>query len=79
MYKTPTCGTCAGVITRFEKEGLPLTVVDVSENPEKLAELKERLGSPTFRAPTFEWNGQLGSIVDLRGFEAELRAELVAA
>lgn len=76
MFKTPGCGTCGAIGRRFEKEGTPLTVIDLAESPEILAGLKERLGTPTITAPLFEWKGEIGNITKLRDFEAELKSEL---
>ena len=79
IFTTPTCGPCRAVKTRFEKAGLPLTIVDLTENPEILADLKRRLDVPQVQTPLFEWKDQLGTIIELRDFEAELKAELELA
>jgi glutaredoxin-like protein NrdH len=44
VYKKPQCFACTKTIEKFEAAGLPVHVVDVTENPNALAYVKDDLG-----------------------------------
>jgi len=44
VYKKPQCFQCDKTIEKFTTAGLPVEVVDVTENPDALAYVKDDLG-----------------------------------
>lgn len=66
LYSTPTCARCKVAEDRLDDAGLLEAKVDLTQNPEKLEELKERLGVPVLDLPVLEFQGELFGIADLR-------------
>ncbi|AXH47329.1 NrdH-like glutaredoxin [Microbacterium phage Eden] len=66
LYSTPTCARCKVAEAQLIKAGLLAAKVDLTEHPDKLAELKERLDVPMLDLPVLELNGELFGMVDLR-------------
>jgi glutaredoxin-like protein NrdH len=44
VYKKPQCFQCDKTIERFQAAGMAVTIVDVTENPDALAYVKDDLG-----------------------------------
>lgn len=65
LYSTPTCAPCRVAERRLAAAGLLAGKVDLTEHPDKVEELKERLGTPTLQTPIFEFHGELFGISDL--------------
>lgn len=60
LYTTPTCGTCKMAGKRLDKAGADVEIVDLTEHPDLLAELKRRLGqgpAGQIQVPLFECEG----------------------
>lgn len=66
VYSTPTCQPCKTTKARLDDEGIEYESVDLTENAEALARLKERLGSPVVNTPMFSFAGALCDIRGLR-------------
>ena len=57
LYTTPTCGTCRVAVRRLDDSGADVEIIDLTEHPDLLEELKRRLGvGPTdpIQVPLFE-------------------------
>lgn len=69
LNTTPTCATCKVAERRLSAAGIDVTLVDLTENPEALASLKERLGlteKQMVQVPLFEdENDEIFNISDL--------------
>lgn len=66
LYSTPTCAPCRAAEKRLIAAGITVNKVDLTQEPAKVDELKERLGNPTFiQTPIFERDGELFNIADL--------------
>lgn len=59
IYSTPTCAPCRTAVKQLEAAGIPVKKVDLTVEPEVLADLKARLDVPKVNTPTFEVNGDL--------------------
>ena len=70
MYKTLTCGVCAMAGKRLDKAGADVDVIDLTEHPDLLEELKRRRGvgpSDPIQVPLFEdENDEIFDITGLR-------------
>jgi len=44
VYKKPQCFACTKTIEKFEAAGMAVTIVDVTENADALAYVKDDLG-----------------------------------
>ncbi|WNO26458.1 NrdH-like glutaredoxin [Microbacterium phage BabyDaisy] len=67
LYTTPTCGTCKVAERQLTAADIPFEKVDLTEHPDTLAELKERLNVATLQLPIIGYQNELLTIVDLRG------------
>ncbi|QDH93453.1 NrdH-like glutaredoxin [Microbacterium phage Arroyo] len=67
LYTTPTCGTCKVAERQLDAADILFEKVDLTEHPDTLAELKERLNVTTLQLPIIGYQGELLTIVDLRG------------
>ena len=67
LYTSPTCGTCKVAERRLIAAGVDFELVDLTEHPAVLAEIKERLGGATVQLPVIGYAGELLTIADLRG------------
>ncbi|QJD49853.1 NrdH-like glutaredoxin [Microbacterium phage AvGardian] len=70
LYTTPTCGTCRVAENRLTAADVPFKKVDLTEHPDDLADIKERLGlapSDKVQLPIIGYQGELLTIADLRG------------
>ncbi|AXH50191.1 NrdH-like glutaredoxin [Microbacterium phage Musetta] len=69
VYKTPTCATCTMAAKRLIAAGADVELVDLTENPEILLELKAKLGvapADPIQVPKFlAEDGAIGDITDL--------------
>lgn len=66
VYSTPTCAPCRVAEKRLDAAEVPFEKVDLTENPEILANLKERLGVPHIQTPLFLFEDELFGMSDLR-------------
>jgi glutaredoxin len=66
LYSTPTCAPCRVAESRLDDAGLLAAKVDLTQDPEKVEELKARLGVPVLQTPILEFEGELFGIADLR-------------
>jgi len=60
VYKKPQCFQCDKTIEKFTTAGLPVEVVDVTENPDALAYVKDDLGytgAPVVVSEHDHWSG----------------------
>lgn len=77
LYTTPTCGTCKMAGRRLDNAGADLNIVDLTEHPDLLAELKARLDKgPTdqIQVPLFEdENDEIFDITGLPSLEARVK------
>lgn len=71
LYTTPTCGTCKMAGRRLDGVGADVEIIDLTEHPDLLAELKARLGrgpSDQIQVPLFEdENDEIFDITGLGG------------
>ena len=70
LYTTPTCGTCKVAERRLDAADVAFEKVDLTEHPDVLADIKERLGlapSAKVQLPVIGYQGELLTIADLRG------------
>lgn len=65
VYSTPTCAPCKVAKMRLTKAGIPFTEVDLTTDPDKLAELKQRRQSDVIQTPLLEFQHQLYTIESL--------------
>ncbi|QED11456.1 NrdH-like glutaredoxin [Microbacterium phage Vitas] len=65
LYSTPTCAPCRVAEKRLDAAGLLAGKVDLTQNPDKVEELKERLGTSTLHTPILEFEGELFGMADL--------------
>lgn len=66
VYKTPTCATCNMASKRLESAGVNVLPVDLTENPDALSMLKERLNRDVIQVPLFlDEDGGLSDITAL--------------
>lgn len=65
LYSTPTCAPCRVAEARLEAADLLAAKVDLTQNPEKVEELKERLGVTLLQTPILEFEGELFGMADL--------------
>lgn len=73
LNTTPTCQTCKIAARRLEAAGVDVNLVDLTERPDLLAALKERLGVPQespIQVPLFE--DENDEIFDITGLPAIL-------
>ena len=59
IYATPACAPCRVAETRLAAAGITFQKIDLTEEPDILAALKERLDVPKINTPTFEFRGEL--------------------
>lgn len=74
VYTTPTCGPCIGAKKNLDSNEIPYATVDLTQAPDVLASLKERLQLPKVNTPLFEWRGELKGLHELREIIAEAKA-----
>jgi glutaredoxin len=70
LYTTPTCGTCKVAERQLDAADIAFEKVDLTEHPDVLAGIKERLGLPPtakVQLPIIGYMGELLTIADLRG------------
>jgi glutaredoxin len=65
LYSTPTCAPCRVAEKRLDAAGMLAAKVDLTQHPDKIEELKERLGTSTLTTPILEFQGELFGIWDL--------------
>lgn len=65
LYSTPTCAPCRVAEKRLDGAGLLAAKVDLTQDPEKVEELKARLGVPVLQTPILEFEGELFGMADL--------------
>lgn len=74
LYTTPTCGTCKMAAKRLESKAVDLEVIDLTEHPDLLDNLKRRLDkgpAEQIQVPIFEdESGELFNITGLPELEA---------
>lgn len=69
LYTTPTCGTCKVAERRLDAAGVAFEKVDLTEHPDALLDIKERLGiepGQKVQLPVIGFEGELHTIVGLR-------------
>lgn len=79
LYTTPTCGTCKMASRRLSSAGADVDVIDLTEHPDLLAELKRRLGqgpAGQIQVPLFEYDGGEAIFNITHLSELEQRAKL---
>lgn len=78
LYTTPTCGTCKMAGRRLDAAGADVEIVDLTEHPDLLDELKRRLNkgpSEQIQVPLF--TDEDDEIFDITGLaKLEQRAKL---
>lgn len=79
LYTTPTCGTCKMAGRRLDAAGADVDIIDLTEHPDLLAALKERLDkaeNEQIQVPLFE--DENDEIFDITGLgKLEQRAKAV--
>ncbi|AXC36139.1 NrdH-like glutaredoxin [Microbacterium phage Necrophoxinus] len=69
VYKTPTCATCTMAAKRLIAAGADVELVDLTEHPDVLLEIKVKLGvapDAPIQVPKFLFEtGEIGDITDL--------------
>ena len=65
LYSTPTCAPCRAAEARLEDAGIEVRKIDLTQDPELVEVLKERLDTKTLQTPIFEIEGDLFNITDL--------------
>ena len=65
LYSTPTCAPCRVAEKRLDAAGVHTTKVDLTLDPAKVEELKERLDVTVLHTPILEFEGELFGMVDL--------------
>lgn len=65
LYSTPTCYPCRAAERQLIAAGIAVEKVDLTQNLDKIEELKDRLGTTTIQTPLFEIEGDLFNITDL--------------
>ncbi|UGL61848.1 NrdH-like glutaredoxin [Microbacterium phage Franklin22] len=65
LYSTPTCAPCKVAEKRLDDAGMLAAKIDLTENPAKVEELKERLDVPLLHTPILEFRGELFGMADL--------------
>ncbi|URM87438.1 NrdH-like glutaredoxin [Microbacterium phage DustyDino] len=69
VYKTPTCATCTMAAKRLIAAGADVELVDLTEHPDVLLEIKVKLGvapDAPIQVPKFlTEDGAIGDITDL--------------
>ena len=74
LYSTPTCGTCKMAGRRLDKCGADVEIIDLTEHPDLLEELKARLGkgpAEQIQVPLFQdENDEIFDITGLPGLVA---------
>lgn len=66
VFSSPSCAPCRVAKTRLDAAGIPFVDVDLSTNPEQLANLKSRTDREFIQTPLFEFNGELRDMTGLR-------------
>ncbi|QJD53445.1 NrdH-like glutaredoxin [Microbacterium phage Jovita] len=69
LYTTPTCGTCKVAERRLDDAGVEFEKVDLTEHPDTLEDIRERLGiapGQKLQLPILGFEGELHTIVGLR-------------
>lgn len=66
LYSTPQCAPCRAAERQFDANNVEINKVDLTANPDILAELKERRNSDIIQTPLFEFDGELFDITGLR-------------
>lgn len=66
LYSTPTCSPCKTAEKQFDANDIEINKVDLTANPDILAELKERRNSDIIQTPLFEFDGELFDMTGLR-------------
>lgn len=79
LYTTPTCGTCKMAGRRLDSAGADVEIIDLTEHPDLLDELKRRLNkgpAEQIQVPLFE--DESDEIFDITGLgKLEQRAKAV--
>lgn len=79
LYTTPTCGTCKMAGRRLDATGAEVEIIDLTEHPDLLDELKRRLNkgpAEQIQVPLFE--DEDDEIFDITGLpRLEQRAKAV--
>lgn len=79
LYTTPTCGTCKMAGRRLNAAGADVEIIDLTEHPDLLDELKRRLNkgpAEQIQVPLFE--DENDEIFDITGLpKLEQRAKAV--
>lgn len=65
LYSTPTCAPCRVAEKRLDAAGILGAKVDLTLDPAKVEELKDRLGVTLLQTPILEFEGELFGMVDL--------------
>lgn len=65
VYSTPTCAPCRVVKARLKARGIPFEEVDLTTNPDRLADIKRRKGTDIIQTPVLEFEGKLHQIDSL--------------
>lgn len=77
LYTTPTCGTCKMAAKRLDASGVDVDIIDLTEHPDLLDELKRRLGkgpAEQIQVPLFQdESDEIFNISSLRDLEARAK------
>lgn len=75
---TPTCATCKMAVKQLEAAGVEVNLVDLTEHPDLLLELKTRLGvgpDAPIQVPLFlDEEGEISDITGLRALVNRAKA-----
>lgn len=76
LHTTPTCATCKVAGRRLEAAGVDVDLIDLTEHPDLLAELKSRLQRDVVQVPLFiDENDEVFDITGLPGILERAAAE----
>jgi len=75
MYSTPTCAPCKAAGRRLDREGIPFTKVDLTAEPEILAELKRRLETEIISTPLLQYGSTFRQIDGLHDIITNYRED----
>lgn len=76
IYSTPTCAPCKVAKMRLRQAHIPFKEIDLTTNPEALADLKRRKRSDIIQTPLIEYMNRLYGIDGLSTVIKKATAEL---
>lgn len=79
VYKTPTCGTCSAVLNRLRAEGITPEIIDLTEHPDRLAELKSHFNVDIIQVPLIQWGTRYENIAGFTQLLSDYKEHAAAA